>query len=105
MSYKNTKSISVVTSTGIFTKSNVIIFGSGATNMTGTIPTSTMIVGECIIIKRAIGATGTLTIRGQSGLIQAQNNSLAATTTVGSANGFSQNIMFIWDGTNLLRIA
>ena len=104
MSYLNTKSIATVTSTSVFPKANVIVFGSGATAMTGTIPTSTMFVGEVIIIKRNIGATGTLTVRGQSGSIQAQNNVLSATTTIGAANTFSQNVTFIWDGTNLLRI-
>jgi hypothetical protein len=46
-----------------------------------------------------------LTIRGESGSIQAQNNSLGTTTTLGAANAYGQCVDFVWNGTNLLRVS
>jgi hypothetical protein len=95
---------SVVTATGVFPNSRVIYFGSGATAMTGTIPTASMIVGQRITISRNTGATGTLTLKGQSGQIEALNNVLGATTSLAAAGAYGQNTDFQWNGTNLVRI-
>ena len=96
--------ISTVTATGILPKVDIVFFGNGATNMTGTIRTSQMNIGDTINVCRATGASGTLTIQGQSGQIAAINNTLGATTSLANANQYGQHATFLWNGTNLLRI-
>ena len=56
------------------------------------------------IIKRNIGATGVLTIKGVTGNINTLTNTLSATTTLATAGSYGQNSEFVWNGTNLLRI-
>ena len=106
MSYiNNVKTISTVISTGLLPMTDVVIFGNNNISMTGTIQTSKMIIGQTIFIKRNTDSTGNLNIKGESGQIQNLNNTLSATTTL--ANGTSstgKNILFVWDGTNLLRL-
>lgn len=104
MTYIAGKTISVVTSTGLLPKSDVILFGNVAATMTGTIQTSLMNIGETITIIRSIGTSGTLNLKGQSGLIETTINTLAATTTLSTGGGYGSSVTFIWDGTNLLRI-
>ena len=103
MSYIKTKSLAIITN-GVFPLVDIILFGAGASNQSGTIPTSLMQVGQIIKIKRNTGATGTLSLQGQSGQIQALNNTLGATTSLAAAGAYGQSVDFIWDGTNLLRI-
>ena len=96
--------ISTITATGIFPKVDYVFFGNGGTNMTGTIRTSQMNIGDTITVCRSVGANGTLTIQGQSGQITAINNTLGATTSLANANQYGQHATFLWNGTNLLRI-
>ncbi|MBP9739740.1 MAG: hypothetical protein KBD28_03565 [Chitinophagaceae bacterium] len=96
--------ISTVTTTSTFPNSDIIIFGNGATALTGTINTTLMSIKQTITIKRAVGATGTLTIKGVTGNINTKTNTMVATTTLATAGSYGQVASFIWDGTNLIRI-
>ncbi len=82
----------------------LFFFGAGAANKTGTIPTTQMLIGQTIIVKRNINATGTLTLQAAVGQIQALANTLGATTTLAAAGNFGSSVEFIWNGTNLLRL-
>lgn len=96
--------IATITATGVFPKVDYVFFGNGGTNMTGTIRTSQMNIGDTINVCRSVGATGTLTLQGQSGQITRINNTIGATTTLANANAYGQHASFLWNGTNLLRI-
>ena len=93
-----------VTSNGLFPNVDLVLFGAGGAARTGTIDTSVMYIGQVITIKRNIGATGTLTIKGLTGNINTLTNTMAASTTLATAGSYGQTVSFRWDGTNLIRI-
>ncbi len=63
-----------------------------------------MLIGQTIIVKRNINATGTLTLQPQTGQIQALNGTLGATTTLAATGARGSSVLFVWDGTRLLRL-
>lgn len=104
MSYIKTNTISTVIATGVLPNVDIILIGSGATTITGTVPTNSMIAGQAIQIKRNIGSTGTLTLQPQTGQKQVSNGTLGATTTLAATGARGSCVLFVWDGTNLLRL-
>lgn len=94
----------IVAATGTFLPVDQVFFGSLAINMTGTTRTSEMNIGDTINVSRRVGATGTLTLQGQSGTIGALNNTQGATTSLAAGGSYGQHASFMWDGTNLIRI-
>ncbi len=97
MSYIRTNTISTVTATGVLPNVDIILIGSGATTITGTVPTNSMIAGQAIQIKRNIGSTGTITVQGTgTNQIQALGGTVGATTSIGlhSATGIGLSHAF-----------
>lgn len=80
MSFTKTKTFTSAT-TGVFPLVDVVFFGAGAANQTGT-----------------------LTLQAAVGQIQALANTLGATTTLAAAGKFGSSVEFLWNGTALLRI-
>lgn len=95
MSYIRTNTIATVTATGVLPNVNIILIGSAATAIIGTVPTNSMIAGQAIQIKRNIGSTGTLILQPQTGQIQALNGTLGATTTLAATGASGSSVLFV----------
>lgn len=80
-----------------------VILNNGATNITLTLPST---FGNCYRFSRNSTSTGTVTLQGSAGQIQALNGTIGATTSLGihSATGAGLNHNFTFDGTNWMRI-
>ena len=100
-----TKLSSIVTISTLFPNVDIIFFGNNSDNLIGTIKTSSMLIGQCITVKRNTNATGVLTLQGESGLIEHIDNSLNSTTVLATLGAYGQCVDFMWDGTNLLRVS
>ena len=96
--------MSSLAATGVLPNADIIFVGTGATAFTGTLPTNSMRIGQTTFVKRNVGATGAITLKGQSGKIQALNNTLGTTTTLAAAGSLGSNVQFIWNGTDLIRL-
>jgi hypothetical protein len=93
-----------ITTSILFPNVDVVFFGNNGDNLTGTIKTSSMLIGQCITIKRSVNSTGILTLQSESGLIENINNTLDSTTILSVGSNYGQCVDFMWDGTNLLRV-
>ena len=96
MSFTKTKTFTSAT-TGVFPLVDVVFFGAGAANQTGTIPTNLMQIGQTIKVKKNTNATGTLTLQAAVGQIQALANTLGATTTLAAAGNFGSSVEFFME--------
>lgn len=95
----------VTSTTTINNNVSYIICNNGAATITLTLPSPNTCAGRFICISRATGSTGTITVRGATGLIQALAGTMGATTTIGAHGATGQGIgkFFFSNGINWMR--
>ena len=97
--------VTVTTTTTISNTVSYIICNNGATAITITLPSPSTCAGRFICITRATGSTGTITVRGATGLIQALLGTMGATTSIGIHGATGQGVgkFFFSNGINWMR--
>ena len=93
-----------VSATGaVPTNVETVYVTNGAVNVTLTLENPTLVAGKKITISRGIGSTGTITLQGASGQIEALANTLGATTTLAAGGALGSSVEFQSNGVNWLR--
>ena len=97
--------VTVTATTTISNTVSYVICNNGATTTTLTLPSPATCSGRFICISRATGSTGTITVRGATGLIQSLTGTMGATTTIGAHGATGQGVgkFFFSNGVNWMR--